>query len=281
MPTTNKRIPSNLNMKQKKHLKITKESIATGVLVTKNSKTKLFGFINVNNGFKQKTLYQKIESFNDKTNIIHAETEDNKHLLVSTIDGSIISSNDFTSITPSLDINIPSLVSLKHDDKNDVYQFIDSDGQTCINTIYKKAYPFSNGLACVQDLKTEKWGFIDISGTLQIPFEYENAQPFHNGAAPVYNATSWGFINSKNITIYPHRFTQVTVCGDYFNVYKDSKMAVCIPTHGRRTDNIYLNITYIGNNIYRGIKDMPNDDTTDHGDDYFYMDPSLYPIDHY
>lgn len=78
--------------------------------------------------------------------------------------------------------------------------FIDVDGNEVIPTIYDRAYPFSDGLAEVEN--AGKFGYISHDGNIVLPFEYESAQPFRDGYAAVKKIDEngkdvWGIIDKK------------------------------------------------------------------------------------
>lgn len=59
------------------------------------------------------------------------------------------------------------------------------DGEIEIPPQYTFAFPFSEGLACVE--LNGKFGYIDIKGKVVIPFKFDEASPFVNGVASVFN----------------------------------------------------------------------------------------------
>lgn len=82
------------------------------------------------------------------------------------------------------------------------YGYIDKKGKIAIKPIYGQAFPFSEGLACVQDIDSFKFGFINKTGKQVIKCTYDYAFSFENGLACVIRDGKTYFIDRKgNIKI--------------------------------------------------------------------------------
>ncbi len=74
--------------------------------------------------------------------------------------------------------------TLRPEERNNRFGFVDEDGNEVIKFKYQNAKPFSSdGLAAVN--ANGSWGYINTSGVLVIPYQYEVAQTFNNGRALV------------------------------------------------------------------------------------------------
>ena len=82
---------------------------------------------------------------------------------------------------------------------SDGFGYIDITGKFVIPPQFRWAYPFSEGLACVEDPKTNLHGFIDTTGKLVIPYQYKYVQQgFKNGIAKVINKDGISMYIDKN-----------------------------------------------------------------------------------
>ncbi|MFH6602731.1 WG repeat-containing protein [Maribacter algicola] len=73
--------------------------------------------------------------------------------------------------------------------------YIDTSGKQVIQTDFKKAASFSNGLAAAQEEK--KWGFIDSSGKWAIEPQYDRVNAFDSGLALVSKDDQWSYIKTS------------------------------------------------------------------------------------
>jgi hypothetical protein len=91
------------------------------------------------------------------------------------------------------------------------YGYINKKLQLVIPVSFKKARPFSEGLAAVQN-DDGNWGFINTSGKLVIPFTYtREASRFMSGRARVENTEGLkGFINKENVVVIPPKYKYAT-----------------------------------------------------------------------
>ena len=91
------------------------------------------------------------------------------------------------------------------------YGYINKKLQLVIPVSFKKARPFSEGLAAVQN-DDGNWGFINTSGKLVIPYTYtREASRFMSGRARVENTEGLkGFINKENVVVIPPKYKYAT-----------------------------------------------------------------------
>ncbi len=84
--------------------------------------------------------------------------------------------------------------------------FIDRDGKIAIEPIFDKAYPFTDGLAAVQ--QKQKWGFIDTKGRMVIEPQFVQVGLFSDGMASFRKkqvTDPWGYIDQTGkVVIQPH-----------------------------------------------------------------------------
>ncbi len=93
--------------------------------------------------------------------------------------------------------------------------YVDESGNFVIPPQFLNAYPFSEGLAPVQDVQTELWGYIDHSGNLVIPYQFASAQVrmtgFSGGLAPVWKPDGQcGYIDKTGEMV-------LDICGESFH----------------------------------------------------------------
>lgn len=79
--------------------------------------------------------------------------------------------------------------------------YINKKGKTVIKPVYGQAFPFSEGVACVQDNKTGKFGYINKKGKTVIGFKYDYALSFCDGLACVMKNGKSYMIDKKGKTI--------------------------------------------------------------------------------
>jgi hypothetical protein len=93
--------------------------------------------------------------------------------------------------------------------------FIDRDGEIVIEPAFEKAYPFTDGLAAVQEKGL--WGFIDTKGRMIIEPRFIMVGLFSDGLASFRDrrlTDPWGYIDkSGNVVIEP----QFDAAGDFRN----------------------------------------------------------------
>ncbi len=91
------------------------------------------------------------------------------------------------------------------------YGYINQKLQLVIPVLYKKARPFSEGLAAVQN-EDGNWGFINTGGKLVIPFTYSReTSRFMSGLARVEDTKGQlGYINTKNEVVIPPKYEHAT-----------------------------------------------------------------------
>jgi hypothetical protein len=104
------------------------------------------------------------------------------------------------------------LGQVKHPDCGEFVCYVNAVGAIVVRTEYKRAGPFSSGLAWVQDATTYKYGYIDREGRTVIPLQFNQAGTFENGVAKV--STLVESIEAEN------------VCDDYnTDVYSEGEIS--------------------------------------------------------
>jgi len=89
--------------------------------------------------------------------------------------------------------------------------FIKRDGTRAFEKTFAKIGYFSNGLACVAELRGGPWGFIDKTGDFAIEPRFERASDFSNGLAAVRywiesegrRETAVGYIDTEGHLAFP------------------------------------------------------------------------------
>lgn len=84
---------------------------------------------------------------------------------------------------------------------DNLWGFIDKNGDDVISFQYDSAVAFTEGMAYV--LKKNKWGKIDKLGNTQVPFIYDKPYKFKEGLAKFTRNNKIGFINENNIEVIP------------------------------------------------------------------------------
>lgn len=91
--------------------------------------------------------------------------------------------------------------------------FIDSDGRMVIQPTFEKAYPFTDGLAAVQ--QEELWGFIDTRGQMVIEPRFIMVGLFSEGLASFRDkrfTDPWGYIDKSGMVVIE---PQYDAAGDF------------------------------------------------------------------
>lgn len=88
--------------------------------------------------------------------------------------------------------------------------FIDASGTVVIEPVYDKVYPFSDGLAAIQERGL--WGFIDETGTKVIPPSFLEIGFFSEGLCAVRPTSdqAWGYIDKKGKVVIKPQFDVCT-----------------------------------------------------------------------
>ena len=79
---------------------------------------------------------------------------------------------------------------------NDMFGYINKDGEYVIEPQFELAMSFSGSFAAV--LQGEKWGFINTSGEWAIEPQYDKVKEFNSGYALVLKGDEWNYIDSSN-----------------------------------------------------------------------------------
>lgn len=85
------------------------------------------------------------------------------------------------------------------------FGFIDKTGSLVIETNFREARPFTEGLSAVMN-NDGRWGYIDKSGKTAIPFQFEDAFVFSEGLACVLTNGLFGFIDKSGKIVIEPRF---------------------------------------------------------------------------
>jgi hypothetical protein len=85
------------------------------------------------------------------------------------------------------------------------FGFIDKTGNQVIETSFREARPFSEGLSAVMN-DEGKWGYIDKTGKVLIPFQFEDAFSFSENLACVLTNGLFGFIDKSGKVVIQPRF---------------------------------------------------------------------------
>jgi hypothetical protein len=105
---------------------------------------------------------------------------------------------------PQTESDGPSLYVVTVQGKNG---FIDRDGKVVIEPTFEKAYPFSDGLAAVQ--QNDMWGFIDTTGRMVIEPKFAMVGLFSDGLASFRAkrlTDPWGYIDKSGEVVIKPQF---------------------------------------------------------------------------
>lgn len=101
----------------------------------------------------------------------------------------------------------------------------DWKGNVLIAPVFDEAYPFSEGLACVE--KDGKLGYIDRSGAVVIDYQYDTATNFRQGLASVTVGEKSGYIDPQGNIVVPMQFDVATAFdADKAVVFADGRWGV-------------------------------------------------------
>ncbi|MEC5146974.1 WG repeat-containing protein [Chitinophaga sp. 212800010-3] len=153
------------------------------------------------------------------------------------------------------------------------YGYIDKKLQLIIPVGFKKARPFSEGLAAVQNADGN-WGFINTSGKLIIPYTYSReTSRFMSGLARVENKEGLkGFINKDNVVVIPPRYEYATCFYKGYALVRENydKPACLIDSMGIVVTTFPKNLSYIDNS-----KPAPGISAGDRPEYPFYVSETL------
>ena len=85
------------------------------------------------------------------------------------------------------------------------FGFVDKTGKLVIETSFREARAFSEGLSAVMN-DERKWGYIDKTEKVVIPFQFEDAFSFSEGLACVLTNGLFGFIDKSGKVVIQPRF---------------------------------------------------------------------------
>jgi hypothetical protein len=100
--------------------------------------------------------------------------------------------------------------------KDGLWGFIDKNEHWIIRERFDHAFPYSQGLACVQYY--DKWGYIDQKGQWVIQPKFDKAKPFSEGRACVKKGDFWGFIDKSGLIAVTPAFYAVSSFSEGFAV---------------------------------------------------------------
>lgn len=111
--------------------------------------------------------------------------------------------------------------------------YLDKNGNEIIKQTYKKAKPFSNGLAGVK--VKGLWGFIDTVGNVVIEPKFINIGNFNNlGLARAEIDGKWGVINKKGEFMVEPIYDDIDIFSCGVAVAKEGRTAYVIEPDGKR-----------------------------------------------
>jgi hypothetical protein len=100
--------------------------------------------------------------------------------------------------------------------------YIDSSGQLVIKQTFSQAYPFREGLACInaqsheelqnRDSSWGEFGFINKAGEIVIAPVFDEARSFYQGLAAVGKNDKWGYVNKEGELVVGFKYDLV---GDF------------------------------------------------------------------
>ena len=89
-----------------------------------------------------------------------------------------------------------------------LYGLANDSGSIVLPCSYLKVLHCDGDLYLICD-QNGFWGYADKDGKTVIELKYKKALPFSEGLAAVYDGTAWGFINEQGVTVIAHQFDSV------------------------------------------------------------------------
>ena len=125
------------------------------------------------------------------------------------------------------------------------FGFVDKTGKTAIETNFREARSFSEGLSAVMN-DEGKWGYIDKTGNTVIPFQFEDAFSFSEGLACVLTNGLFGFIDKSGKIVIEPRFATP-------GQFKEGLAAVELPVKDFKPYELLRNLCQVAwrINVYR------------------------------
>lgn len=178
-----------------------------------------------------------------------------------------------------------NIFSMKNDNKIEIYS---SEGKRLGNEIFDQtSSEFIDGMLKVKT--NNLWGFIDTEGNLVIPCKYPYVGDFNNGLAKVdlnseqYKIPDEGYINKKGIEFFNSE-KKVNIIKENGTIQLSNEYGKILKTNVWDVKEIYPNlISYKENNqlfiINEEGKSLINEDLLDFVPSCFQMDPDLNETD--
>jgi len=116
--------------------------------------------------------------------------------------------------------------------KDGLWGYIDKNEHWIIRERFDMAFPYSQGLACVQFY--DKWGYIDKNGQWVIQPKFDKAKPFSEGLACVKLNGLWGFIDKHGTVVVAPEYYAVSSFSDGFAVIYDGNTFSYIDKGGNK-----------------------------------------------
>jgi len=115
--------------------------------------------------------------------------------------------------------------------------YANEKGEVIIDPEFQMAYPFSEGLAAVQN-NDGKLGYINTKGDYVIEPKFHRAGLFSDGLAPVMNEDNlWGYIDKKGEYVIKPQYIQAEKFVDGIAVVKDDSGYFCINKKGEKIES--------------------------------------------
>ena len=128
---------------------------------------------------------------------------------------------------------------------NNLYGFINTEGDIVVPCIYKSAGDFHEGLAMVNTS-----GFIDKQGKIVIPCIYSNASDFCEGLAEVKKEDKYGFIDKQGKVVIPFTYAH-THDDDELRLYVNPSSLYY--QNDYRVRNVYNALRHKGHHFHEGL----------------------------
>jgi hypothetical protein len=163
-----------------------------------------WGYINKSGHFVINPKYRSASSFSDGRAFVRSINYSDFYYIDENGDRveSVNTPSDMDYIEENEFRNGRALIS-----DDDLFGYINKNGETIIDLKYPEARPFSDKLAAVKI--SDRWGFIDLSGQVSISPQYISVGDFGNGLAPARkNSNSFGYINRSGEFAINEKFQQ-------------------------------------------------------------------------
>ncbi|MCP9610755.1 WG repeat-containing protein [Coprobacter tertius] len=138
--------------------------------------------------------------------------------------------------------------SIKDRQNGRLWGFVNSKGETVINTQFSAVKNFSNGKAAVKNRKG-KWGYIDVNGDTVVDFKYNDAFSFRNKRAIICENGKYGVIDENGKIVIEPEFSNMRCDDEWYAVEQNGRWGWCDSRGKIKIEPIYeKTMNFFGHN---------------------------------